>query len=231
MIVSTAATAQDGGGKAAIVAGLVRDARNHVVASFEPGAGGAAGTVGIDVVVDGARTRAASGRADLAGPGRFAFVVNENYVTALVGDAASWTPVAQHRITGLLDLRDPAVLRDYRYGFGAAGVDASVEITGFEAGHFGLAGIRDPHVVTYSDGTPYIRDNRLYFTATQAGLAFFQAAHWGVWTLDLDDPSRVEQVANLFFARDGLVLGDHAGQIVIDDRDGGFHLAMSRWGD
>ena len=192
VIVSTAATAQDGGGKAAIVAGLVRDTRNYVVAVFERGAKGTTGTVGIDVVVDGARTRAASAAADLTGPGRFAFVVNENYVTALVGNAAGWTPVVQHRITELLDLRDPAVLRDYRYGFGAAGSDASVEITGFEAGHFGLAGIRDPHVVTYSDGTPYIRDNRLYFTATQAGLAFFQAAHWGVWTLDLDDPSRVE---------------------------------------
>jgi hypothetical protein len=234
VIVSTAATAQDGGGKAAILAGLVRDTRNYVVASFEAGAKGSAGTVGIDVVVAGARTRAASAAADLAGPGRFAFVVNENYVTALVGDAAGWTPVVQHRITGLLDLRDPAVLRDYRYGFGAAGAagaDATAEITGFEAGHFGLAGIRDPHVVTYSDGTPYIRGNKLYFTATQAGLAFFQAAHWGVWTLDLDDPGRVEQVANLFFARDGLVLGDSAGQVVADERDGGFHVAVSGWGD
>ncbi len=231
VIVSTAAAAQDGGRRAAIVAGLVRDARNHVVASFEPGAEGTAGTVGIDVVVDGARTRAAAAPANLAGPGRFAFVVNENYVTALVGDAAGWTPVVQHRVTGLLDLRDPAVLRGYRYGFGAAGADAAVEITGFEAGYFGLAGIRDPHVVTYSDGTPYIRDNKLYFTATQAGLAFFQAAHWGVWTLDLDDPSRVEQVANLFFARDGLVLGDSAGQVVADERDGGFHVAVSGWGD
>jgi hypothetical protein len=230
-IVSTAATAQDSEGKAAIVAGLVRDTRNYVVAVFERGAKGTTGTVGIDVVVDGARTRAASAAADLAGPGRFAFVVNENYVTALVGNAAGWTPVVQHRITELLDLRSPAVLRDYRYGFGAAGADAAVEITGFEAGYFGLAGIRDPHVVTYSDGTPYIRDNKLYFTATQAGLAFFQAAHWGVWTLDLDDPSRIEQVANLFFARDGLVLGDSAGQVVADERDGGFHVAVSGWGD
>jgi hypothetical protein len=231
VIVSTAATAQDGGGKAAILAGLVRDTRNYVVAVFERGAKGTTGTVGIDVVVAGARTRAASAAADLAGPGRFAFVVNENYVTALVGNAAGWTPVVQHRITELLDLRDPAVLRDYRYGFGAAGADATAEITGFEAGHFGLAGIRDPHVVTYSDGTPYIRDGKLYFTATQAGLAFFQAAHWGVWTLDLDDPSRIEQVANLFFARDGLVLGDSAGQVVADERDGGFHVAVSGWGD
>ena len=43
--------------------------------------------------------------------------------------------------------------------------------------------------------------------------------------------SRIEQVANLFFARDGLVLGDSAGQIVADERDGGFHVAVSGWGD
>jgi hypothetical protein len=62
-------------------------------------------------------------------------------------------------------------------------------------------------------------------------LSFFQAAHWGVWTLDLDEPRRVEQVATVFFERDGFVLGDHAGQIVADERDGGFHVAASSWGD
>jgi hypothetical protein len=50
-----------------------------------------------------------------------------------------------------------------------------------------------------------------------------------VWTLDLADPTRLEQVATLFFARDGVVLGDHAGQIVHDR--GRFILAMSSWGD
>ena len=231
VIVSVGTAPQGSGGEAAVVAGLVRDARNYVVATFDAGADATHGTVSIDVVAGGKRTRAASAAADLTGPARFAFVVNENYVTALLGDATSWRPVVQYRVTALVDLRDPAVLREYRYGFGAAGADATVDITGLEAGYFGEAGLRDPHVVIYPDGTPLIRGNKLYFTATQAGLSFFQAAHWGVWTLDLDDPRRVEQVANLFFHRDGLVLGDHAGQIVVDDRDGGFHLAMSSWGD
>jgi hypothetical protein len=97
------------------------------------------------------------------------------------------------------------------------------------AGYFGQAGVRDPHVVQYADGRPVIRDNKLYLTLTNAGLGFFQQAHWGVWTLDLTDPTRLEQVAQLFFARDGLVLGDHAGQIVLDGDE--FVLAMSSWGD
>jgi hypothetical protein len=135
------------------------------------------------------------------------------------------------RIGDLVDLRDPETLRRFRYGFGAGGAGAEVDLAALEAGYFGEAGLRDLHVVSYADGAPYVRDGRLYFTATQAGLAFFPAAHWGVWTLDLQDFGRVEPVAKLFFARDGRVLGDHAGQIVLDERDGGFHVAVSSWGD
>ena len=58
-----------------------------------------------------------------------------------------------------------------------------------------------------------------------------QTAHWGVWMLDLDRPDRIEPTAVLFFARGGLVLGDHAGQIVFDERKGGFHVTVSSWGD
>jgi hypothetical protein len=49
--------------------------------------------------------------------------------------------------------------------------------------------------------------------------------------LDLDRPDRIEPTAVLFFARGGLVLGDHAGQIVFDERKGGFHVTVSSWGD
>jgi hypothetical protein len=89
--------------------------------------------------------------------------------------------------------------------------------------------VRDPHLVQAADGTPYVQNGKLYLTMTCAGLGFFQQAHWGVFTLDLEDLTRLEQVAHLFFARDGVVLGDHAGQIVIDgDR---FHVLVSAWGD
>lgn len=97
------------------------------------------------------------------------------------------------------------------------------------AGLFGMAGVRDPHLVQQADGTPYVRDGRLYLTMTCAGPGFFQQAHWGVFTLDLDDLTKLEQVAQLYFTRDGLVLGDHAGQIIVDgDR---FIVAVSSWGD
>ncbi len=106
---------------------------------------------------------------------------------------------------------------------------APAQVTSVRAGLFGMTGVRDLHVIQSPDGTPYIRDGKLYMTMTCAGLGFFQQAHWGVFTLDLDDLTRLEQVAQLYFTRDGLVLGDHAGQIIIDgDR---CIVAVSSWGD
>jgi hypothetical protein len=231
-VIVTIGSSETGADEAGTVtAGLVRDASNYVIASFERNGDPAKAAVAIDVRVEGRTTRVASVNVDRAGVTRYAFTVNENYVTALVVRGVDWVPVVQHRITDLLDLRNPAVLRQYRYGFGAGGAGTTVTIEDVRAGYFGQAGIRDLHVISHSDGRPYIRNGKLYLTATQAGLSFFQAAHWGVWTLDLDEPYQVEPVAALFFERDGLVLGDHAGQIVADDHDGGFHVAVSSWGD
>jgi hypothetical protein len=52
-----------------------------------------------------------------------------------------------------------------------------------------------------------------------------------VFTLDLSRPERLEQVAQLFFRRDGLLLGDHAGQLVRDDDNDQWILVTSSWGD
>jgi hypothetical protein len=184
----------------------------------------AAGVASIEVTVGGATTVVASVPAALPAEFGFAVVVNENAVTVLADTGAGWQPLLTNRdgVRALIDLRDPAVLRRLRYWHEGAA-------SRVRSGYYGQAGVRDPHVVQYADGRPYIRDGKLYLTLTCAGLGFFQQAHWGVWTLDLRDPRRLEQVAQLYFARDGLVLGDHAGQIVIDGDE--YILAMSSWGD
>jgi hypothetical protein len=222
-VILDVAAAPEGG---RLAAGLVQDEGNAVLVTYDP----VAHRVAIEVRRGGATTEARAVSATLAVPFRFAFSVNENYVVALAGDASGWSPLARERITALTDLRDPGTLARVAYGYGV--IDGgSASLDGVRAGYFGQAGVRDPHVVTYADGAPYIRDGKVYLTLTQAGLGFFQAAHWGVWTLDLEDPSKLEQVANLFFRRDGVVLGDHAGHIVFDDDTGEFLLAMSGWGD
>ena len=209
-----------------VAAGLVEEDRDGVVVTYDA----AARRVAVEVVRNGSSTVAAAVDAELGARFRFAFSVQENYVTALADTGAGWQPLVRARITDLLDLRPPATLARLRYGYGTLG-EGRTSFDGVRAGYFGEAGVRDPHVVTHADGKPFIRDGKVYLTLTQAGLGFFQAAHWGVWTLDLDDPTRLEQVANLFFRRNGVVLGDHAGHIVYDDARGEFILAMSGWGD
>lgn len=210
---------------AGVVAGLVGDDGTRVLGTYE------AGVVAIEITRGGTTTVVRQAPATLTGAYRFAVVVNENAVTVLAdttNTGTAWQPLLTERagVRALIDLRDPQVLGRLSYGYGGRG---NALLGRVQAGYYGQAGVRDPHVVQYADGRPYIRDNKLYLTLTNAGLGFFQQAHWAVWTLDLADPTRLEQVANLFFARDGVVLGDHAGQIIVDDDR--YILAMSSWGD
>lgn len=186
--------------------------------------------VRIVVTTDGVRRKIRSRRVRGATVRRLAFVVCENQVTAVVDSGRGWRPVATARepIAALIDLRDPAVLSRLGYSWGSRG-PGTVVLRDIRAGLFGMAGVRDPHLVQYADGTPYIRDGRLYLTMTCAGMGFFTQAHWGVFTLDVERPEELTQVGHLFGRRDGLVLGDHAGQIVVDgDR---CIVAVSSWGD
>ncbi|MGO1049613.1 hypothetical protein [Crossiella sp. CA198] len=215
---------------ASVVAGLAANSANRVLARYDA----ATGTASIEVTVNGVTTVVKSAAAKLRAPFRFAFVVNENAVTALhdsTGTGTGWAPLVSERdgVSAKLDLRRPATLGTFSYAYGAGG-DGPVVLGRVQAGYFGQAGLRDLHAVQTPDGKPLVRGGKLYLTATCAGLGFFQQAHWGVWTLDLKDPSRINQVAQLYFSReDGVIVGDHAGQIVLDGEE--FIVAMSSWGD
>ena len=160
---------------------------------------------------------------------RMAFVLCENSVTAVVDVGAGWQAVAteRRRIARNLDLRNPATLAAHSYAWGPVGGLAAVGAA--RAGTFGMVGVRDPHLVQHADGTPYVRDGLYYLTMTCAGTGFFPQAHWGVFTLDPSAPGRLTQVAHLFWRRDGMVLGDHAGQVVVDGDVA--RVMVSSWGD
>jgi hypothetical protein len=227
------------GAQNTVFAGLVKDGSNYVTAFYN----NATKKVGIDVCMNGTVTTVGTVDATLAAPLRFAFVANENEVTALVGDSTSnignFRPLMKRDVKfetgGALDLRDATVLATYKNGFGARATSGAVVLGGVAAGYFGEAGVRDPHVIQYADGTPYIKDNKLYFTLTNAGLGFFEKAHWAVWTMDLSDYTKTEQIGNIFWHNAGdttkKVLGHHAGQIVRDEENGRWIVLVSSWGD
>jgi hypothetical protein len=196
-------------------------------------------------------------------PFRLAFAATENEVTALVGDRSSyigsWRPIIKRDVfrgtNRQLDLRDQRWLEPsestpdgvtptpLKNGFGARSDNGStIAFDSVRAGYFGEAGVRDPHAVQYADGTPYIKNGKLYFTLTNAGLGFFEKAHWGVWTMDLSDYRKIEQVGNIFWRNatdpaDGdpgdplQVYGHHAGQIVLDEAANRWIVLVSSWGD
>jgi hypothetical protein len=226
------------GAENTVYAGLVKDESNYVTAFYN----NSTKKVGLSACVKGTVKTLGTVDAALAAPLRFAFVANENEVTALVGDRASeigdFRPLIKRDVrfeTGsALDLRDTTVLATYKNGFGARATEGAIVLGGVEAGYFGEAGVRDPHVVQYADGTPYIKDNKLYFTLTNAGLGFFEKAHWGLWTMDLSDYTKIEQIGNIFWHNAGdrtKVLGHHAGQIVLDDAKDRWIVLVSSWGD
>lgn len=180
----------------------------------------------------GADTRVVGqAKVQLQTPFTFAFALCENQVTALVDDGGGWQPVLTNRdqVAELIDLRDPKALSGFTFGYGAR--NGEVGLGAVTAGPFGMVGVRDPHLVQRPDGTPYVRDGLAYLTFTCAGLGFFQQAHWGVFTLDLEDPTKLTQVAHLYTSRDGLLVGDHAGQVIVDEPAGQFTAFTSSWGD
>ena len=192
------------------------------MASYDP----AAGRVAIEVRTE-ERTRVVRRRkVALPGSFRLGFALCESQVTVLADTGDGWRPLLTERekVRVRIDLRVPSTLAAHRYAW-------SGDVGRVRWGPFGMTGLRDQHLVQHSDGTPYVRDGKVYLTATCAGLGFFRQAHWGVFTLDVARPGRLEQVAQLYFRRDGLVLGDHAGQIVRDEDDERWIVATSSWGD
>jgi hypothetical protein len=224
VVVDVASFAGTGGDQDAVFAGLVGDGSNYLMAWFSH----ASGAAGLDLNVDGElRTIAAVDTPDLR-PGRVAFTLTGSVAAALVDDGEGFRPLVHAHLPGDVD---QAALRDFHNGFGTRATSGAIVLSGVEAGYFGQTGLRDPHVVTHADGTPYTRFGKVFLTLTQAGMGFFETAHWGVWTLDLSN-HEIEHVGSLYFRRDGseAVVGDHAGHIVRDDDHDRWIVTTSTWG-
>ncbi len=231
-----------GGGT--VLAGLAAEDGDHLLGFYDA----ASGQVGIEQRVGGMATVLAARRVRRR-VRRLAFVLCENQPTVLVDTGRGWRPLVtdRHRVALRQDFRRPATLARFTAAWGSRG--GTSDLGPVRAGVFGMAGLRDLHLVQHADGSPYTRDGRMFLTATCAGMGFFQQAHWAVFAFDpaelaarlgtsyepsaiataSHDVLRLEQTAHLFSRRDGLLLGDHAGQLV---RDGDRWLvAVSSWGD
>jgi hypothetical protein len=211
-----------------LVAGFTSDEGPYLLGFYDA----ASGRAGIEIRAGG-ETKVVARRRVRGRVRRMAFTLCETRPTLLVDTGRGWRPVAHggHHIRPRTDVRVPQVLARYRATWGSRGATSEVGLV--RAGLFGMAGLRDLHLVQHADGSPYVEDGRMFLTATCAGLGFFRQAHWGVFAFDPaalgGGDVELEQTAHLFSRRDGKVFGDHAGQLV---RDGDRWLvAVSSWGD
>ncbi|GAA1186182.1 hypothetical protein GCM10009654_49700 [Streptomyces hebeiensis] len=206
--------------RGSVTAGLAAADGDGVRARYD-----AAGVVSVELVRSGAVRTVTSAEVRLAAPFRFAFVVTANAVGVFseggghhTGTAFPWQPLLtdQGKLADLQDLHRPARLNRLRYAFGADGA----RLARAQAGPFGQLGLRDVSLVRNADGTPYVREGLLHFTATSSGVGYAHQAHTGVWRLDPEHPERMEQVGSHFFSYENLLVGNHGGQLVRDaDRD------------
>lgn len=116
-----------------------------------------------------------------------------------------------------------------RYSFGVrAELPAGGEVTVEDARSLLTCGTgqADPQVVQLKDGSPLIRDGRLYVCMTTRGFERICDSWQGVYSIDLDSYELRLEGALFFGKGDGLMYGFHATKMVYDE-DAGRFLVMT----
>ena len=78
-------------------------------------------------------------------------------------------------------------------------------------------GQADPQIVQKSDGTPLIRDGKLYICFTTRGFEQIRDSYQGVYSLDIDSYELKLEGALFFGKGDGKIYGFHATKVVYDE--------------
>ena len=78
-------------------------------------------------------------------------------------------------------------------------------------------GQADPQIVQNSDGSPLIRDGKLYICFTTRGFEQIRDSYQGVYSLDIDSYELKLEGALFFGKGDGKIYGFHATKVVYDD--------------
>lgn len=152
------------------------------------------------------------------------FSLNNNNAFAWVKNASGTTLCASRTGITQYDFTTDGNLTGWHPGFVVRGASASTwKFSNLQAGSVGAAGVRDPHIVTYPDGRPYIQGSKVFFTATD------QYGGWSTWSLDLSN-NTLARLGQIFSDRGGHTYADAAGHLVYDPANGIYRAMVPSWG-
>jgi hypothetical protein len=126
-------------------------------------------------------------------------------------------------VKSFFDFRHITLLESAKWFFGATsnGAGNVARWSKFEVSTFGAVGLRDFAWVKYEDGTPYVLNGKLYFTATCAGVGNssggnpYTASHQGIFSFD-PITLEIKKTGRTLIRYDGYVAGHHAGQLLFN---------------
>lgn len=163
-------------------------------------------------------------------PFDFAFVLTCNFAQVWVDTGTGWRYVTGADLS-TIDMRDPSILSTYTPSFGASsgGSTSAWRIEQFRWGYYGQIGWRDFNVVTHKDGTPYLREGFMYFTATATAVA--GDGHLGIYRMNVTT-GQAEKTGVLFVRRGTpLIYNDLPAHLVWDTDALAWRVFISTWGN
>ena len=92
-------------------------------------------------------------------------------------------------------------------------------------------GQADPQIVQNTDGTPLIRDGKLYVCFTTRGFEQIRDSYQGVYSLDIDSYELKLEGALFFGKGDGKIYGFHATKVVYDEANKEFLVMTTTHAD
>lgn len=129
-----------------------------------------------------------------------------------------------------VDIRTTANFAAFRPHFGVSlPASAVAKIGSFSVGYPGGLGVVNHRLVTYDDGTPYLRRGKYFFTTTLANSGSYDGEHCAVMSFD-PYSLRYKIVCRMFFPTGSQLGSLYAGSLTFNQNTGVWTALMSSWG-
>lgn len=174
---------------------------------------------------------------NLTAPFKIGLMIQGHYASVWVDEGFGWTVRSQaNLLTYSVDPRTPATLALLSPHMATNCVTGVYQIDAAFGGYAGGLGVANLKRITYEDGTPFIRNNKLYCAAsspfpspTTSPYDEIQSSCFSIYTVDLTT-YELQSVSKVNTLRSGTLYGENSGCIVYDRNSRTFYLGIPTWG-